>query len=299
MDQLVDHADSTQLFADCSRTRSDLHYAGVKQRPSLESYLWRHDRRSATIRFAFRSRSYRLQARLHGKRNPFKIKTCPLCPLGEDETEDHHLLCCPAFFLERICFVMLWPTTCKIPSQLNTPTLPIHRATCRLRSSLVEQRHTGLRKLLSRSICSLDRISWLWLTRENAFWPSSSLKPDPAFTPLCRMGPTVTCRRSNVEKAIKPVKSLLDPASDDEETPNVFGDLAGIFQSGPDGTVISGSQTTVIVGGSAPDGTAPVVGAGAIGTGLSLGDELAQDYAAKALPDIPLRRPAPLQFLPL
>lgn len=104
VDTLVESADNRQLFSDFPRTHSGLHYATVKTSPGQEPYIWKFDRRSTTLKFALRSRSYGLQARLHGKRNPHNLKTCRLCFSDEDETKEHHLIRCSAFVGERVAF---------------------------------------------------------------------------------------------------------------------------------------------------------------------------------------------------
>jgi hypothetical protein len=97
--------DTTKLFAAFSRTQSGIHYAEMKQEPGQEGYIWRHDRRSTVLKFALRSRSYRLQARIH-KKGPVleSDKFCRLCYFGEFETEEHFLLSCSAFYQERLTF---------------------------------------------------------------------------------------------------------------------------------------------------------------------------------------------------
>jgi hypothetical protein len=105
IEKLVTSMDSCNLFASFPRTSSGLHYSHIKRTPGQEDYIWRHDRRSATINFALHSRSYCLQARFHQKAGPESVdKVCKVCTSGEDETEEHHLLRCPAFFPERIAF---------------------------------------------------------------------------------------------------------------------------------------------------------------------------------------------------
>lgn len=104
MKEFVQQADSKALFSSFGRTSSGLHYAQVKLRPGQEQYIWKHDRRSSIIKFALRSRSYGLQARLHRKGDQQILKTCLLCDSKEDETEEHHLLRCTAFVSERLLF---------------------------------------------------------------------------------------------------------------------------------------------------------------------------------------------------
>jgi hypothetical protein len=101
----ITRVDTTKLFADFSRTQTGIHYAEMKQEPGQEGYIWRHDRRSTILKFALRSRSYRLQARIHKKGPvPESDKVCRLCYSGELETEEHFLLSCSAFYQERLTF---------------------------------------------------------------------------------------------------------------------------------------------------------------------------------------------------
>jgi hypothetical protein len=65
VEKLINLADSAQLFADFSRTNSGLHYGQIKREPGQEAYIWKYDRRSTIVKFALRSRSYKLQARTH------------------------------------------------------------------------------------------------------------------------------------------------------------------------------------------------------------------------------------------
>jgi hypothetical protein len=93
IEKLVTSMDSRNLFAGFPRTSSSLHYSHIKRSPGQEDYIWRHNRRSATIKFALRSRSYCLQARFHQKAGRDSVdKVCILCTSGEEETEEHHLL---------------------------------------------------------------------------------------------------------------------------------------------------------------------------------------------------------------
>jgi hypothetical protein len=104
IEELMEKVDSTQLFGSFSHTSCGLHYAQIKRHPGQEQYIWKYDRRSACIKFALRSRSYRLQARIHEKGRTQGSKVCKLCYSGDDETEEHHLLQCTAFLPERLLF---------------------------------------------------------------------------------------------------------------------------------------------------------------------------------------------------
>jgi hypothetical protein len=105
VEKLIFSCDSRELFSSFPRTSSGIHYSQIKRTPRQANYIWKHDRKSATIKFALRSRSYGLQARFHQKAGAVQFgKACKLCATGEDETEEHHLLRCPVFFRERVAF---------------------------------------------------------------------------------------------------------------------------------------------------------------------------------------------------
>jgi hypothetical protein len=101
----ITRVDTTKLFADFLRTQSGIHYAQMKQEPGQEGYIWRHNQRSTVLKFSLRSRSYRLQSRIH-KKGPVleSDKVCRLCYSGEFETEEHFLLSCSTFYQERLTF---------------------------------------------------------------------------------------------------------------------------------------------------------------------------------------------------
>jgi hypothetical protein len=104
VEKLINLADSAQLFADFARTNSGLHYGHIRQQAGQETYIWKYDRRSTIIKFALRSRSYKLQAPSHKIGHGLDYKVCRLCNSGQDENEEHHLLSCTAFVPERFVF---------------------------------------------------------------------------------------------------------------------------------------------------------------------------------------------------
>jgi hypothetical protein len=53
------------------------------------------------LKFYLRSRSYRLQARIHHDAANHSAKRCKSCTLEAEENEEHYLLTCPAFAAER------------------------------------------------------------------------------------------------------------------------------------------------------------------------------------------------------
>jgi hypothetical protein len=99
--------DKNQLFQNMPRTDSEKYYSHMRTQYGQEAYIFAHNRRSTMLKFYLRSRSFGLRARMfHGEQQSAN-KQCKLCPQGVEENEEHYLLDCPAFLLERAEFARL------------------------------------------------------------------------------------------------------------------------------------------------------------------------------------------------